>query len=231
MEKKDEMVPGRAMEDYLADIFRLQKESQDPHTAVATQEVAQRRKVSAASTTAMFKRLAREGLVAYREYQGVTLTPRGEQMALQVLRRHRIVERFLTDILGISWEEVDEMAHQMEHALPDPVVDAMERYLGDPRTCPHGFPIPDRQGYVDPLPRQTLAQVEPGQQAVISHVDERVEGLLARLAQMDLHPGTILKVLGRDPLDDLLVVEARGSRMTHLIGPRMAAGIFVRPLD
>ncbi|MBT9259369.1 MAG: metal-dependent transcriptional regulator [Clostridiales bacterium] len=229
MERKEELTPGRAVEDYLADIFRLQKESVSSHGAVATQEVAQRRKVSPASTTAMFKRLAREGLVAYREYQGVTLTPKGEQVALQVLRRHRIVERFLTDVLGIPWEEVDEMAHQMEHALPDSVVDAMERYMGEPRTCPHGFPIPDRKGHVEPLPRQTLAQVKAGQKVVISHVDERVEGLLTRLAQMDLHPGTLLQVVGRDDLDDLLVVEAHG--MTHLIGPRMAQSIFVRPLD
>lgn len=212
-------------EDYLAQIFRIQSES----GSAATQDVAERRRVTSASTTAMFKRLAREGLVAYKEYEGVSLTERGEQLALAVLRRHRIVERFLTDVLGLPWEDVDDLADRMEHAMPDAVVDALERLLGEPGTCPHGFPIPDKEGRFAPPSRRRLADARTGDRLRISRVDERVPGLLTYLHEVGLQPGAEVSVLQRGNFDDTLALRV-GSR-DLVVGLRVSRSLFVDPID
>lgn len=212
---------GHAAEDYLADIFRIQDEG----GAAATQAVAERRHVTSASTTAMFKRLAREGLVEYHEYEGVSLTHQGEQVALAVLRRHRMVERFLTDVLAIPWQDVDDIADRMEHALPDEVVDAIERLLGQPGTCPHGFPIPDKDGRFDPPSRRVLSDAAVGERLVVARVDEQLPGLLAHLEGLGLLPGTELEVMGRSDFDETLMLAVGGRRLT--VGPRVGRSLFV----
>ncbi len=214
-----------ATEDYLADIYRLEVEGLD----VTTGAVAERRAVTPASTTAMFKRLARDGLVTYREYEGVVLTEEGQRIALAVLRRHRLVERFLTDLLHLPWDQVDEIADQMEHALPDVVVDALEALLGSPFTCPHGYPIPDREGNVtDQEPLTTLADLRPGERAVVARVDEHVPGLLAHLAGLGIVPGVQLRVLATNPIDETVALRAEGGpEPTHVVGPRIAHAIAV----
>jgi DtxR family Mn-dependent transcriptional regulator len=216
---------SHAAEDYLAQIFRIQSE----RGSAATQDVAVRRHVTSASTTAMFKRLAREGLVAYREYEGVSLTEQGEQIALAVLRRHRIVERFLTDVLGIPWQDVDDLADRMEHAVPDEVVDALERLLGGPETCPHGFPIPDKAGRFAPPSRRLLADGASGERLRISRVDERVPGLLRHVEEIGLQPGTEVTVVERGDFDETLTLSV--GRRQMVIGPRVSRSLFVVAAD
>jgi len=214
-----------AAEDYLADIYRLETEGVNATTGA----VAGRRSVSPASTTAMFKRLARDGLVTYREYEGVVLTGEGQRVALAVLRRHRLVERFLTDLLRLPWDRVDEIADEMEHALPDVVVDALEQLLGSPFTCPHGYPIPDRDGHVsDPDDLRTLAELRAGEDARVARVDEHVPGLLGHLQGLGIVPGAELHVLATNAIDETVVLRAPDQPGgVHVVGPRIARAVGV----
>lgn len=214
-----------AAEDYLADIYRLEREG----TNATTGAVAERRSVSPASATAMFKRLARDGLVTYREYEGVVLTEEGQRMALGVLRRHRIVERFLTDFLQLPWDQVDALADQMEHAFPDPVVDALEELLGNPFTCPHGYPIPDREGRIpDDGALRTLAEMSPGESARVARVDEHVPGLLAYLQGLGVVPGAVLQVMESHPVDETVTLRVDEQRALRVVGPRIARAVRVQ---
>jgi len=212
-----------AAEDYLADIYRLETEG------VTTGAVAERRSVTPASTTAMFKRLARDGLVTYREYEGVVLTDDGQRLALGVVRRHRLIERFLTDLLRIPWDRVDEIADQMEHALPDAVVDALEAFLGSPFTCPHGYPIPDRQGKIQHTTTlRFLSDLDPGSSATVARVDEHVPGLLAHLEGLGIVPGTKIQVLSTNPIDETVALKTEHAPGTPLVvGPRIAQAVSV----
>lgn len=218
-------MPHLAAEDYLADIWRLETEGH----AATTGAVAERRSVSPASATAMFKRLARDGLVTYREYEGVVLTDEGQRIAVGVLRRHRLFERFLTDLLRIPWDRVDPIADQMEHALPDEVVDALETLLGSPFTCPHGYPIPDREGRIpgEP-PLRSLADLDAGDTVIVARVDERVPGLLAYAERMGIVPGATLTVTSVNPIDETLTLETEGAPGdAHTVGPRIAQAVTV----
>ncbi len=214
-------ISGLAAEDCLAEIYRLE----DSGEQVTTGVVADRRRVRPASITSMFKRLARDGLVVYREYEGVTLTAAGRRLALGVVRRHRLVERFLTDVLRMSWEAVDPLADQMEHGLPEAVVDAMESLLGNPFTCPHGYPIPDRAGHLPEVPLRCLAELRVGEVARVARVDERVPGLLPYLERVGLTLGARVVVHGQNPLDDTVSLSTGGE--PFVVGPRIARAVFV----
>jgi DtxR family Mn-dependent transcriptional regulator len=214
----------RSEEDYLSDLYRLSG-GQEP---VRTGDIAQRLGVSPASASAMFKRLSRDGLVHYREYEGASLTPLGERAALAVVRRHRVVERFLTDLLHFGWDEVDALAHQIEHALPDVVVDALERLLGDPETCPHGHPIPGKDGSVAAEPTLTIASLGQGDRAQVCDVDEFDPALLQFL-RCGLVPGATLTVTQRNPLDGTVSVDCGGQ--VTVLGPNTARAVRVRHLE
>ncbi len=127
-----------SVENYLTAILRLE----DQGAAATTSELADRLEVARPSVTGMLKRLAAEDLVTHERYRGVQLTEQGRTAALQVIRRHRLVETFLVDILGMDADKVHAEAHRLEHALSDEVVDRLDAWLGRPTTDPHGQPIP-----------------------------------------------------------------------------------------
>ncbi len=218
---------GLAREDYLADIYRLQCEH--PHDPVSTGSVADRRGVSAASATAMFKRLARDRLIVYRNYSGVSLTPEGENLALGVVRRHRLVERFLADVLHIPWQQVDAYADQMEHALPAEVVDRIEALLENPYTCPHGYPIPDKHGHFHQPNLVLLRDLPLGETVRVARVNERVPGLLGYVEELGLIPGSLLRMTSRNPIDLNIAVQTGGQE--HILGLRVSEAIWVERLE
>lgn len=210
------------MEDYLTAIYRTESRGEK----VTTSAIAARLGVSAASTTAMFQKLATEGLVEYREYAGVSLTGKGERVALDVIRRHRLAERFLTDILEIPWDRVDAMAHKMEHVLPREVIEGFDRILGAPTTCPHGFPIPSPDGFLADPPVKSLASLRTGEMGKIARVDEDDPELLRYLASCNLVPGTEVKVLDKPPFDQPVTLRIEGREL--VVGPRIAAAVYVQ---
>ncbi|MHB9143739.1 MAG: metal-dependent transcriptional regulator [Symbiobacteriia bacterium] len=210
-----------AMEDYLMAIYR----SQGSGDRVATGQIARRLGVSAASTTAMFKRLAEEDLVQYQEYTGVSLTGSGQQLAADLVRRHRLAERFLTDVLGISLDQVDTMADRMEHALPPEVIDRFDTILQEPRTCPHGQPIPDKGGAVPDLQCRPLAALLIGEAGTIARVEEGDPELLRYLVEQGLVPGATVQIAGRHPVDDLVTLRLATGEL--VVGQRVVRALSV----
>ncbi|MHB1505070.1 MAG: metal-dependent transcriptional regulator [Sulfobacillus sp.] len=208
---------SQTREDYLAAIYRVETTA---HRAT-TGAVARRLGVSAASASAMFHKMADAGLVRYREYLGVTLTATGRLQATQVVRRHRLTERFLTDMLGIGWDRVDKVADQMEHALPEEVTESFARVLGDAARCPHGYPIPSVSGEVAVRETVSLAQMALGG-GHVAWVSEDDPVLLADLARRGLVPGAHVQVLTGEPGAKRRVVRVAG---------RPAAGVQVRLLQ
>lgn len=213
---------SQPMEDYLTAIYRAESRGEK----VTTSHIASKLGVSAASTTAMFQKLATEGLVEYKEYAGVSLTQKGQKAALDIIRRHRLAERFLTDILDIPWDRVDAMAHKMEHVLPKEVIEGFDRILGNPRTCPHGYPIPSQDGAIAEVAVRELSDLRPGESGVIARVAEDDPELLRYLAACHLVPGAELTVIDKPPFDEPMTLKVGGESL--VIGPRIARSVFIR---
>lgn len=185
-----------AREDYLASIWRLTRCGR----VASTTEVARSLGVSLSSASYMFKSMAAAGLADYREYSGVSLTPTGEAAALYQIRRHRLIERFLVDVLGIPWDTVHEMADEMEHSVPDPVLERMEAVMGYPNACPHGHPIPQKDGTFRSTLIRLLSDLAAGEGGTIGAVSEADPALLRYLASHGLRPGTRIDVLIKDAI-------------------------------
>lgn len=213
-----------AREDYLADIYRIQASGQDVNTG----DIAQSLQVSAASTSAMIRHLAEDGLVRHEPYSGVRLTKEGERAAFEVVRRHRIIERFLTDVLDIDWEQVDECAQSMEHGTPDVVLDAMERLSGWPLTCPHGYPIrgDDDTKLTD---GELLEALPAGTRAIVVRVDESDRDLLRYLRERNLTLGAEVTIKSRNNIDGTR--ELLTSHGTFVAGQRISRAVTVRRFD
>jgi DtxR family transcriptional regulator, Mn-dependent transcriptional regulator len=198
---------SHAMEDYVAVIWRLTQYG----GAASTSEVARRLGVTAASTSYMFRKMAEAGLVEYKEYAGATLTVEGEAAAMGYIRRHRVTERFLVDVLGISWERADAISDQMEHALPDEVIDRMEAVMGHPLTCPHGYPIPTKEGAIATPDLKEVAAMNPGESGTVAQVAEHDPNLLTYFAAHGIKPGADVTVVAADPLGGTVTLQVGGA--------------------
>ncbi len=204
-------IRSHAVEDYLKAIYKLQQTS----PSVSTTALADELQRSAASVTNMIKGLAERGLLEHEPYHGVRLTPSGELSALRIIRRHRVLELFLIERLGYSWDNIHEEAERLEHAASDDLIDRMARALGEPSFDPHGSPIPTREGQIAERDFSRLSDLPAGTAAVVREVsDESAEGL-RRLATLGLYPGTQVRVLRmRMPEGDLeLDVEGNSGRL------------------
>jgi DtxR family Mn-dependent transcriptional regulator len=181
--------------------------------------------VTPGTMTAVVKRLADRGLVDYTRYRGVELTAVGRQAAVAVIRRHRIVERFLSDMLGYAWNEADRLAPTFEHELPQEVEDRLFVALHHPSTCPHGFPIPEPEGADIPA-MPSLYALEPGDVAVVAMSGSTDLDMIAFLDTLGLRPGVEVEVREKHPFDGPLVLRVDGHDRT--LGQRVAQQIFVR---
>ena len=181
--------------------------------------------VSPGTVTATIKRLADRKLVDHRPYRGVELTKLGRQVAVGAIRRHRIVERFLSDMLGYAWNEADRLAASFEHELPQEVEDRLFVALDRPSTCPHGFPIPAPEvGEIPELP--PLYALEPGDVAVVAVPGSTDPDVIAFLDTLGLRPGVEVEVREKHPFDGPLVLLVEGKDRT--VGEKVARQIFVR---
>jgi len=188
-----------AFEEYCECIFELREDNLD----VIQARIADRLRVSRPSVSEMIKRLTEEGLIAVAGGH-ITLTDSGEELAQRVVRRHRLAERFMTDILGLSWALAHREAGRWEHVMSDAVEEAMRQKLGNPTTCPHGNPIPG-SGYTAP-PAVTLAKVTMGQKFTVSRIPEELEfspGMLEFLENTNLMPGLSGEVTSTNDKGDM----------------------------
>lgn len=195
--------------------------------AASTKDVADRLCVSPASVTNMFGRLREMGLVEYEPYRGSSLTDEGRAEALRLVRRHRLMEAFLLEHLGYSWEEVHGEAERLEHAVSDAFTERLDGFLGYPTHDPHGAPIPAADGVLLPEDAYPLGEVEAGDRVVVSRVENRDVPVLAYLGERGLVPGRGLIVRENRVLDGVVTVEHEDG-ISHALGAALARCIFVQ---
>ncbi|HZL06880.1 MAG TPA: metal-dependent transcriptional regulator [Coriobacteriia bacterium] len=207
------------LEEYLETIYKLTERGE-----ARPARIAETLGVSSPTVTAALKRLKAQGLIT-RPGGGVALTGSGRNLALNIIRRHRLAERLLVDVLGMAWEDVHEEACRLEHALSPKVQEALEAHLGSPGECPHGHPIPAADGTVAAAEGAPLCDLESGHEAAITRVDDEDEGLLKYLASLGMFPGTTVKVCDVAPFKGPLMVQVGSAR--YALGRDIAGKIFV----
>lgn len=190
-----------------------------------TGAVADRLGLAPGTVTATVKRLADRGLVDHKPYRGIELTDEGRRAAIAAIRRHRIVERFLADMLGYAWNEADRLAVQFEHEIPQEVEDRIFVALDRPGSCPHGFPIPERESAE--LPEMPpLYALEPGDTAVVAVPGSTDPDIVAFLDTLGLRPGVRVEVKEKHPFDGPLVLRVDGKDRT--LGAPVANQVYVQ---
>jgi DtxR family Mn-dependent transcriptional regulator len=190
---------------------------------VSPLEIAARMAVRAPSVTGMLKRLAEAGWIRYEPHRGAQLTPQGVAEARRVIRRHRLVELFLTRVLGLDWSEVDAEAEALEHAISPRLEQALAAHLGEPLEDPHGHPIPTREGELTQRHLHRLCQFQAGQSVIIREAQDDNPERLRRWQLLGLVPGAVVEILSYEPLDDLFEVQVGDKVLT--LGSEGLAGL------
>jgi DtxR family Mn-dependent transcriptional regulator len=206
----------RSVEDYLKAIYRLSPEGRP----ASTSDIAHLLELSAPSVSGMVKRLSELGLLEHVPYKGVQLTDAGRHAALRMVRRHRLLEAYLVQFLGFSWDAVHAEAERLEHAVSDTLIERMAAALGHPAVDPHGDPIPAADGSIDEPSFTPLADVAVGETVEVRRVDEREPERLRYLASLGLTPGAVVTLRERQPFGGPVTVEAAGERM--VLGQELA---------
>ncbi len=207
--------------DTLKAVYRLSKDGSGAHTGALADNLG----LTPGTVTAAVKRLAERGLLDHRPYKGVELTREGRQVAIAAIRRHRIVERFLADMLGYAWNEADRLAGSFEHDLPQEVEDRLFVALHRPATCPHGFPIPEPDvAEIAEMP--PLYALQPGDVATVAVPGSTDPEVVKFLDTLGLHPGVRVEVREKHPFDGPLVLRVEGKERT--VGEKVANQIYVR---
>jgi len=205
----------------LKSLYRMSRDGHDAHTGALADALG----VSPGSATTVVKRLAERGLLDHKLYRGAVLTEAGRAAAAAAIRRHRIVERFLSDMLGYAWNEADRLAATFEHELPTEVENRLYVALDRPASCPHGFPIPasEEVGEIPAMP--PLYNLEPGDVAVVAVPGSTDPDLIEFLGTLGLRPGVTVEVVEKHPFDGPVVVRVDGQDRT--VGDRVARQIYV----
>jgi DtxR family transcriptional regulator, Mn-dependent transcriptional regulator len=222
--RTDSAEVSTAVQDYAKAIWSIAQRGDAP---VSTSAIAERLDVSPASASAMVKRLEALGLVTREPYHGVLLTRTGQRLALEVLRHHRLLELYLAEALGMSWDRVHAEAEVLEHAISPELSELIAAKLGNPTHDPHGDPIPTREGLIDEPPTRSLADLAPGERGVFARVSDSNPDMLRYLSQRGIAPGDELEVVGREPFGGPLTVRTGGR--DHALGDQLARAMRVEP--
>ena len=216
---------SHAVQDYAKAIYVLEERTRGP---VSNNAVAERLGVTAASASSMVKKLDGLGLVAHVPYRGVRLTGRGRRIALEVLRHHRLLERYLVEELGVPWDRVHDEAEVLEHVLSEDLEARIAAKLGDPRLDPHGDPIPTLDGKVTQGQTRALDDLVTGERGVFARVSDSDPAKLRYLAEQGISPGMPLEVVGDEPFGGPVRVRIDGR--AHALGRELAAAMRVEPV-
>jgi DtxR family Mn-dependent transcriptional regulator len=210
-------------ENYIKAIYHLQQHARN----VTTNELAERLQTKPASVTDMLKKLKAKKLLEYERYYGVKLTADGRKLALEIIRRHRLWEYFLVNTLQFGWDEVHEIAEQLEHVQSSSLANKLDAFLNHPRFDPHGDPIPDSKGKMEQQPQVSLEQLPVGGQAVICAVGSQQTALLEMLRQKKLQLGTPVKLVQRFSYDNSVEISIKG-QPAFSISEQLAKQLFVK---
>ena len=212
------------VEDYLKAIYALGRGS----VSVATNDIAAKLDLAPASVSGMVRRLADQGLLTYERYRGVTLTNVGRRAALRTLRRHRVIEAYLSGALHYPWDRVHDEAERLEHAASDELVNRMAAAIGEPATDPHGAPIPSREGHMDETEYLSLAELGAGYGARVVRVSDDDPEMLRYLGELEIIPGAEIVIISKAPYEGPITLRVTGTMLQ--IGPALASQVMVEPL-
>lgn len=213
---------SHAMEDYLKTVYLLGRNGEK----VSTSALAKKLNCSAASVTNMLQKLASLKLVQYKPYQGVKLTTTGNRVALEVLRHHRLIELYLKEVLGYSWDKVHAEAEQLEHVISEEFEERIDKALGYPTRDPHGHPIPRKDGTVMEENLSSLWHVNAMTNVSVVRVEDRNPSVLRYLDTMGIHPEIKLYVLEKSPFNGPILIRLNG--VEHSLSEELARQIYVR---
>ncbi|HIP72243.1 MAG TPA: metal-dependent transcriptional regulator [Anaerolineae bacterium] len=215
------MQPSAAMREYLAEIYRLQEDS----PMVSTTSLAERLNVSAPAIPRMLKRLRNAGYVKHIPYQGFELTEFGRQEALRELRRHRIMEVFLVNIMAFTWDETHELADDLSKGINDTITERMAEMTNQPTRCPHGEPIPDPEGNLPELKDTCIINLTVGHKGTVSRVRTNEPERLKYFAELGLVPGAEFEIVGRAPFNGPM--RLRVGRDDVVLGVELTKSLWV----
>lgn len=213
-------MPTTSVENYLKAMYHLQGAGD----RVKTKALAEALDVSHASVSNMLQSLAGEDLVDYQRYKGAVLTDEGRATALNVIRKHRLIEMFLVETLSYTWDEVHHEAENLEHSVSDQLAQRIDDFLGNPQFDPHGDPIPTADGKIHHLEAHPLAETSPGEDVIFTRVLDQNPQLLRYLSGLGLSPGTRLQVLSVEAYDGLMDVQidgGEGATLSRTVASRL----------
>lgn len=216
---------SQSEENYIKAIFHL---SNEVSKGISTNSIAKKLATKASSVTDMIKKLSEKEVVVYKKYQGVTLTEFGKKTAANIIRKHRLWEVFLVEKLNFSWDEVHEVAEQLEHIKSPKLINELDSFLGFPKRDPHGDPIPDVDGNLPQIKKSLLSTLEKKEAGVCVGVDDTSSEFLRFLDKQGIGLGKNILVLEKEPFDDSLVLEIEGKKIN--ISNKVASNIYIQKL-
>ncbi len=205
-------------------IWRLQEKT----SPVKTGELAEQLQVTPGAVTNTLTHLGKHRLIVRNRYRGITLTEKGRAIALQVIRKHRLAERLLTEVLRMDWSRVHDAACELEHAMTDEMIRPLEKTLKEPTTCPHGNPIPNESGHVHEEKSEPLSHFRPKDKAVLVKITDEKSDMLGYLASLGLMPGAVVEVQEKAPFEGPIIVKVMGA--SYALGRNVASVVQARRL-
>lgn len=212
---------SQSTEDYLKVIYEIQQENEK----VTTNSLSKKLNIAPASVTGMMKKLSSRKLITYKKYQGVSLTPAGKKIALEVIRHHRLIELYLKEALGVTWDKVHEEAEKLEHVISEDIENRMDEFLGHPTSDPHGSLIPGKNGELIKRECTRLIDVKPGCTAVIAEVSDHDPSMLRYLGKLGFYPGTGIRIDSIEPFEGPIKIKIKNK--AEFIGVEVAKHISV----
>ncbi|WP_296685054.1 metal-dependent transcriptional regulator [Flavobacterium sp.] len=210
-------------ENYLKTIYHL---TTSLSTEISTNAIAEMMETKASSVTDMLKKLAEKDLVHYKKYQGVFLTPKGKLAAKMIVRKHRLWEVFLVEKLAFSWDEVHDIAEQLEHIKSEQLINRLDDFLGNPTEDPHGDPIPDANGQIIKVEKQLLSELSEKQSGICVGVKDTSSEFLKYLDKQGIALGSTIEILTKEVFDSSLKIKIDGKEVT--ISNKIATNLFVK---